>query len=66
MEHPYEYGEWVEDALADLYYIQQYAADCRAKLERGREVPQDYLNHMAELSEKVQRTFDRQLALQGE
>lgn len=57
MNHPYEYGDWAEDALADLAYIQQYAATCYNLLSMGRELPKGYLIRMSDLAQKVERQF---------
>lgn len=48
----------MEDAIADLYYIMEYARIVRAKLLAGEKPIVGYVNRMADLANSVQRRFD--------
>lgn len=61
MEHPYLYGEWVEDAIGDLFTLREYTNVVMARLERGLAVPQGMLRRMSELSDKLERQFDPEM-----
>jgi hypothetical protein len=51
----------MDDTLADLNYIQSYAATIRQQIERGEKPTVGFVNRMAELADKVQKTFDPEL-----
>ncbi len=65
MEHPYLYGDWVEDALTDLYLLRELTNMCYHRLSNGQAVPQGTLDRMSDLANKLQREFDPQLAEVG-
>ncbi len=48
----------MEDLIADLYYIAQYATLVRTELIGGGKPTLGYVNRMAELADKVQRSLD--------
>jgi hypothetical protein len=45
-------------AIADLYYISEYAQALRDQMKAGMKPNQVLLNRMATLAEKVQRQYD--------
>lgn len=51
----------MEDTIADLHYIMEYAAFARKQLQAGLSPSVGVLNRMAELADKVQRQFDLDL-----
>ncbi len=51
----------MQDAIADLHYIIGYAEAVREQLLQGQSPTVGYLNRMAELADKVQKTFDPEL-----
>ena len=48
----------MEDTIADLHYITGYANVIRDDLLAGKKPVQGFVNRMAELTEKVQRSLD--------
>lgn len=50
----------MEDTIADLYYIAGYAKFIRDELLKGNKPKQGFVNRMAELADKVQRSLDTQ------
>jgi len=48
----------MDEAVADLHYIAEYAKYVREQLLAGQKPIIGYLNRMAELAEKVQRQFN--------
>lgn len=48
----------MEDTIADLHYIVGYANIIRDDLKNGKTPMQGFVNRMAELADKVQRTLD--------
>lgn len=52
---------YMDDTIADLYYIMEYAAFARKQLQAGQSPSVGGLNRMAELASKVQQQFDPQL-----
>ena len=48
----------MEETIADLYYIMEYAAYTRKQLEYGHAPLMGNVNRMAELAEKVRNTLD--------
>lgn len=52
----------MEDTIADLYYIGEYAAYIRRQLQAGHMPLIGNVNRMAELAEKVQRCLDHKYA----
>ena len=47
-----------EDLIADLTYVATYAIATAAELKKGQKPTLGYVNRMAELAEKVQRSLD--------
>ena len=52
----------MEDTIADLYYISEYALEVRRQIQSREPPTVGYVNRMAELAEKVQRFLDPELA----
>lgn len=50
----------MEDRIADLYYISQYAEQIRQQLLRGEKPTIGYINRMVQLAQIVEREFDEQ------
>ena len=46
------------EAIADLYYISEYAQILQGQLKDGEQPNQVLLNRMLALAEKVQRQYD--------
>lgn len=51
----------MEDTIADLYYIMEYASFARRQLQAGQTPTIGNLARMAELADKVSRKFDPKL-----